>query len=128
MAALTKGDLKQPRKIRVERIPMHRWMGDDDFVCLRPLSARDLRDLRKEEGAMPELGNLSFVYALLWRSICDEAGNRLFESSQDVADGFDLPIDALEFLTDEAMRVGGLRKVGEASPQPSATPTPSAGV
>ena len=109
MAALTRDSFKAPWVTKVTPVSMEEHgFGADSFVWMKQLSAKDLVELRAENGPRPDLGSVAFLYDLLSRTLCSEDGTRLFTSTQDVIDGFLLSVEALRYLADQALVIGGI--------------------
>ncbi len=108
MPAVTAASFSAPRKVHVERVDLAQWLEPDDFVWVRRISAKDIKELRQAQGKEPELGNMAFVYDLLHRALCDEDGKGLFTSPEHVADSFGLPVEAFTHISDEVLRIAGV--------------------
>ncbi len=120
MASVGRNAFGRPPAPKTERVPLPEF-AETAYVCVRELSAKDLIELRKERGRDADLGDLGFVYDLLARTLCDDAGAPLFPDvvdnsgkiistgKDDLAAAFDLPLKTLERLAAEACRIGGLR-------------------
>ncbi len=91
------------------RVPLEDYgFGKDDYILVRPLSAKHMLEVRMKEGVNPELGNLGFVYNLLHRVLVDESNVQLYSSATEMQEGFDLPFKCMEFIAQEALRISGV--------------------
>ncbi len=125
MPSVGKEGFRKRARIDVVKIPLPGG-EPDEYVCLRKLSAKDLLALRKQWGREADLENLPTLYAILSRTLCDDAGTLLFTSEQELAECFDLPVDAFAQLGEEAIKYSSLDVKEKNSPPQSATPTHSA--
>ena len=107
MPAVGKDAFRTPAAPKMDRVPVAE-LGADAYVCVRAITPKDLRELRTERGESPELGNLAFTYDLLARSLCDDAGARLFADAGDVAENFGLSVAALNVLAEMALKASGI--------------------
>lgn len=96
---LSKNQILSSRKTHAVRVEA--WGGE---VLLKPLSVADLGKFLdcKQEMDGPE--SLAF---LVFLSVCDEDGNRLFDGNEELEDQ---PFEAIKFVADEVLK---LNKIGE---------------
>lgn len=107
MPAITRDGFRKPAKLKVEKFPLPEF-GDDAYVNLRALSAKDLIRLQKQYGEKADTGNLAFAYDLLSSCIVDDGGTSLFLDAADAEHGLEVSLPTLQELVQACLATSGI--------------------
>lgn len=107
MALLSRGALTKPAKRRVERHPIAEC-GDDAFVGIQAMGAKDLLALQTAYGSQVDVSNTDFVFDLFARCLVGEAGEKMFADAADARETINLSLPALQDLVKACLAVSGV--------------------
>ncbi len=107
MPAFGLEQFRNPPSRVVHKVPLPAY-GPDAYTCVRELGADDLVALRASYGKEGNTDNLTFVFDVLARTICDDGGALLFTNSAACQAGFGLPVKTLQLISEEVMKHAGL--------------------
>lgn len=110
MALLTLKQIKDANDLKVVRVPMPEWGGDDAFVYIRNLKAWQRDRFEAEVGK----GDSLHLYArLVAMSLCDEQGNFYDPTEEDIIELSEKSAAAMSRLADECCRLSRIGALGK---------------
>lgn len=114
MPSLTRDQILEKRTVVIERVSVPEWaLNGTTEVCVRRFSAKAKMFLSEAIGAAQKQG---YQLPMNWwglvcaLAICDEEGNRLFNSPSDAEMLGDMDSDVLDQVYQVAARLNGLSK------------------
>lgn len=119
MPCVKKEAFKKAVVKRIEKIPLPE-LGEGEYVMAAELGSRDLLDLQEKYGK-GDTANLAFVYDLLYQTLVDDFGERLFDSLDELKDTFNLSVSVIARLSEEILRISGLEPIEKNSQRQSVT-------
>lgn len=94
----------KPLKLQPERYALPEF-GDDAYVCVRPLSSKELLDFQGRTDAK----GFDFNYEFLFKVLVDAAGSALFHTLEEcISEVGNLPFPSLDKLIKFALEVSGI--------------------
>ena len=110
---LTKQAILQAKDLRIERVNVPEWGGE---VCLKSITAAERGQIEaaaarfRESKGKDETFARTFTLKIVSMALCDENGNRLFDSDSDFAELAKKNAAVIARLAEVAQRLSGFAK------------------
>lgn len=82
--------------------PVQVILDSETYVCVKPLSAQGLMDLRERFGETAQTDDKEFTYSVISACLCDDDGNLLGLNVMD------LPFTYCDKIAEQALKISGV--------------------